>query len=153
MIIVIIIGIGLIIVSLIVVTLIFGGGAIMSKNLNLRSLYLYLVCLVTLIIFIFGLINVVQNTVDLALGGSHYYSTMYEFEQRFYTYGPDGKKGEVTLSQEEIEKRYEEYLIQEKQRAKVNNIRQLASSISAMIVGGGFWIYHWRKIKDVDQAA
>ncbi|SET67405.1 hypothetical protein SAMN05660297_03105 [Natronincola peptidivorans] len=120
----------------------------MTKNLSLRSLYLYLVCLVTLVIFIFGTIFTIHRVVDLLIEDAHYYQTLEDFQQRFVVYGPDRERQEPQLSQEEIEKRYEAYLEQENARRKARNIRDLSYSSAAMIVGGGFWFYHWKKIKE-----
>lgn len=124
----------------------------MSKNFNLRSVYLYLVCFVTLVIFIFGTIFTVQRVVDIAVDGGYYYTTLEDFQTRFITYKPDGTRVEPQLSQEEIEARYEKYLEQEKQRARTNNTRQLASSFSAMLVGGAFWFYHWKKLSNDEKS-
>ncbi|SDK15749.1 hypothetical protein [Natronincola ferrireducens] len=121
----------------------------MTKNLNLRSLYLYLVCLVTLVIFIFGTIFTIHRTVDLVVGADGYYfQTLEDYQQRYYVYNSEGKRQDPELSREEIEKRYEEYLKQEATRRRTQNIRDLSYSLSAMLVGGGFWFYHWRKIKE-----
>ncbi|KAB3535297.1 hypothetical protein F8154_06815 [Alkaliphilus pronyensis] len=117
----------------------------MSKNFNLRSIYLYLVCFVTLIIFVFGTIFTIERVVDIAVDGGYYYPTLEEYEQRYMLKGPDGNT-QQRLTDEEVEKRYEEYLTREKNRERKNDLRQLASSFSAMIVGGGFWLYHWKKI-------
>ncbi|SCY69413.1 hypothetical protein [Alkaliphilus peptidifermentans] len=117
----------------------------MSKNISLRSVYLYLVCFVTLIIFVFGTITTIQRVVDIAVDGGYYYMTLEDYEQRFIVRGSDGNI-EQRLTEEELTRRYEDYLKQEKNRAQKNNVRQLASSFSAMVVGGSFWLYHWKKI-------
>lgn len=134
--------------GILVAILLLGGGLAVTKNFNMRSLYLYLVCLITLVIFIFGTIFTIQRSVDLLLEGEYYYQSFEDFQQRYYYYGPDGKRQEPELTQEEIQQRYDEYLAQEAIRIRNNNIRDLSYSISAMLVGGGFWFYHWKKIKE-----
>ncbi|WP_158385955.1 hypothetical protein [Clostridium aceticum] len=131
-----------------VLVVLLGGGVVMTKNFNLRSLYLYLVCLVTLVIFITGTIFTIHRTVDLLVKDAYYYQTLEDFQQRYYIYGSEGKREEPQLSQEEITQRYENYLEQENTRRRAQNIRNLAYSVSAMLVGGIFWFYHWRKIKE-----
>lgn len=132
----------------IVIVTLMGGGLAMTKSLNLRSLYLYLVCLITLVIFIFGTIFTINRTVDLAIGGGYYYQTLEEFQERYYIYKDNGESKELKLSKEEIEENYEKYLTQEAERRRIQNIRELSNSIAAMLVGGGFWFYHWKKIKE-----
>lgn len=137
-----------IIIPVIILGILFigiGGMFMMSKNISLRSVYLYLVCFVTLIIFVFGTITTIQRVVDIAVDGGYYYMTLEDYEQRFIVRGSDGNI-EQRLTEEELTRRYEDYLKQEKNRAQKNNVRQLASSFSAMVVGGSFWLYHWKKI-------
>ncbi|NLM03451.1 MAG: hypothetical protein GX214_00300 [Clostridiales bacterium] len=120
----------------------------MTKNFNLRSLYLYLVCLITLVIFIFGTIFTINRIVDLSIGGGYYYQTYEDYKERYYIYKEDGQTRELKLSEEEIKESYENYLAQEAERRRIQNIKDLANSAAAMIVGGGFWFYHWNKIKE-----
>ncbi|MBM7616062.1 hypothetical protein [Alkaliphilus hydrothermalis] len=120
----------------------------MARNFNLRSVYLYLVCLITLIIFIFGTIFTIQRVVDLALDTGHYYMTLEDYSERFSYRGLEGKDQADELTEEEVEARYEKFVEQEKERARANHARQLASHASAMVVGGIFWVYHWKKIKN-----
>ncbi|MCC5911184.1 MAG: hypothetical protein JJT76_12175 [Clostridiaceae bacterium] len=120
----------------------------MTKNLNLRSLYLYLVCLVTLVIFIFGTIFTIQRTVDLIVDDG-YYQTLEDFRQRYYMQNSRNQEEEVEeISEEEIKERYKAYEQEEANRRRNRNIKNLSYSFSAMLVGGGFWIYHWRKIQE-----
>jgi hypothetical protein len=138
----------LVLIIFIFVLIMLGGGLAMTKNISLRSLYLYLVCLVTLIIFIFGTIFTAQRVVDIFFEGRYYYISIEDYEQRFNTYGPKGEVQAPNISKDEIKTRYETYLMEEKKRERNNSIRQLASSFSAMVVGGIFWYYHWKKIGD-----
>ena len=142
--------VSLIIVGVFIFTVLvlMGGIVFMTKSFNLRSVYLYLVCFVTLIIFIFGTIFTVQKVVDIVVDGGYYYQTLEDYEMRYQKYDAEGKKIESTISKEELTKRYDEYLEVEAKRNRANNIRQLASSISAMVVGGAFWAFHWKRIKE-----
>jgi len=139
--------IALILMAVFAIVLI-GGGLAMTKNFNLRSLYLYLVCLITLVIFIFGTIFTINRIVDLSIGGGYYYQTYEDYKERYYIYKEDGQTRELKLSEEEIKESYENYLAQEAERRRIQNIKDLANSAAAMIVGGGFWFYHWNKIKE-----
>ncbi len=120
----------------------------MTKSFNLRSVYLYLVCFVTLIIFIMGTIFTVQKLVDIFVDGGYYYQTIEDYEMRYQKYNAEGRPTESSISKEELQQRYEAYLETEAERNRANSIRQLASSLSAMVVGGAFWAYHWKKIKE-----
>ena len=136
------------VVFVLVVLILMGGVFSMTKSFNLRSVYLYLVCFVTLIIFIIGTIFTVQKLVDVFVDGGYYYQTLEDYESRYYKFDNEGKRLDATIPNEEIKNRYEDYLALEAKRARANNIRQLASNVSAMVIGGAFWVYHWKKIKE-----
>jgi len=138
----------LVLIVVIIIIILIGGGLVMTKNLNLRSIYLYLVCLITLVIFIFGTIFTINRTVDLVIGADYYYQTFEDYKERYYIYKDDGKTQELKLAEEEIKENYERYLSQEAERRQKQTIRDLSNSIASMLVGGGFWFYHWKKIKE-----
>jgi len=112
---------------------------------NLRSAYLYLVCLVTLVIFISGIIFSITNLTDLFLDEG-YYQTAEEFAMRFERLDPKTGQTQTELTPAEIQNRYAEYLRAEKNRQYNRNLRELINSLAALIVGGCFWVYHWRQI-------
>lgn len=114
-------------------------------KLNLRSAYLYLVCLVTLIVFIFGIIFAITNLTDLLLDEG-YYTTYEDYVLRFQKFDPERNQSISTLSEEELQERYAQFRQAEEKRQRNQDIKDFVNSIAAMLVGGGFWIYHWRKI-------
>lgn len=103
-----------------------------NKIFNLRNLYLYLVCLITLMIFIFSCIITVNNVMEVVLDESEYINPSIDVKDDI-----DGISNT----------KYEEYKKLENKRRKARNIKSLASSIASMIISGGFWLYHWMKIE------
>ncbi|WP_034429220.1 hypothetical protein [Caldisalinibacter kiritimatiensis] len=118
----------------------------MTKKFNLRSLYLYLVCLITLIIFIVSLIQTVDNLMDVVLVNDGYIQT-YEIYKEKYRNRGDNPETVYSKTEEEIQKEYDAYVEREQDRQKRMNIKGLVSSISAALIAGAFWIYHWRKVQ------
>lgn len=114
-------------------------------KLNLRSAYLYLVCLVTLVIFISGIILTITNLTDLFLDEG-YYQSLDEFALRFERLDLKTGRTQTELSAAEIQSRYAEYLRAEQDRQFKRNLRELINSLAALVVGGSFWLYHWRQI-------
>jgi len=99
---------------------------------SLRNIYLYLVCLITLIMVIVAVVGLVQNTVRLLYPEIGYY---YEAPVK------EGADSETTA--EEIEKQQEAA----SERARQQAIYQLVGNVAMLLVAGPLYIYHWRKIE------
>ncbi len=98
---------------------------------SLRNLYLYLVCLITLIIVIFSAVNLVRGVVELAWPDPNYYG-----------YSEPVKEGDG-LTEEEIAAQ-EQAATESQQRYAVLG---LVSSVTALLIAGPLYVYHWRKIE------
>jgi hypothetical protein len=97
---------------------------------SLRNIYLYLVCLITLIMVIVSVVGLVQNTVRLVYPEVGYY------------YSEPMKEGE-SLTAEEIE----EQRALDEERARQQAIYSLVGNAAMLLVAGPLYIYHWRKIE------
>jgi Ca2+/Na+ antiporter len=104
----------------------------MSKDRwSLRNIYLYLVCLITLIMVIVAVVNAVRATVELVYPDPGYYDVPIE------------KGGTSGLTQEQIDKQRETQLEQSRRQAVLN----LVGAIAMVLVAGPLYVYHWRKIE------
>lgn len=99
---------------------------------TLRSAYLYLVCLVTLVMVIFSAVSLVRNVVELAYPdpGS------FAFEPAF---GPEGAK------QTPEERRVQQQAMQDSQRRQA--ILGLVGSATLLGIAGPAYLYHWRRVQ------
>jgi hypothetical protein len=101
-----------------------------QERLSLRNLYLYLVCLITLVISIFAAVGLVRGTVELLYPDRGYYG----FE------APGTDSG---MSQEEQER--------QEQRARDSQRRQtvlgLVGSGTTLLIAGPLYVYHWRRVQ------
>ncbi|MBV1856072.1 hypothetical protein [Catellatospora tritici] len=99
-----------------------------GDRMTLRNLYLYLVCLITLIISIFAAVSLVRGTVELLYPdpGYGYYGV------------PDNK-----ISPEE-QQRLEQ---QAKDSQRRNSVLGLVSSGTMLLIAVPVYIYHWRRIQ------
>ena len=100
---------------------------------TLRSAYLYLVCLITLVMVIFAAVSAVRNTVGLLYPdpGS------YAFEP---VYGPEGKE---ELSDEQRDDR--EHAFQEAERRRA--VLGLVGAGTLLLLAGPAYLYHWRRVQ------
>lgn len=105
-----------------------------TDRANLRSVYLYLICLVTLVISIFAAVSVVRNAVELVYPDPGYYG--YE-----PAYGPDGRV--EPLDEQERERR--EQQAEESQRRSA--VVGLVGSGSMLLIAGPVYLYHWRRVQ------
>lgn len=105
-----------------------------SDRTNLRSVYLYLVCLITLVMVIFAAVNAVRNVVELVYPdpGAFAYEPVY---------GPEGKE-EVT--ERERAEREEAFQDAERRRAVLG----LVGSGTMLLIAGPAYLYHWRRVQD-----
>ena len=103
-----------------------------SSAWSLRDLYLYLVCLITLVIVIFASVNLVRAVIELAYPDPGYYITV--------PVTPDGKP---TADKAELELQQKNQI----QQTTRYSVLSLVSSGTLLLVAGPLWIYHWRKIE------
>ena len=98
-----------------------------QDRFSVRNLYLYLVCLITLVISIFALVQLVRGVVELAWPDPGW----WEFP------------AEEGLDPEEQALR--------EQRARDSQLRQsvlsLVSSSVTLLISVPLYVYHWRKVQ------
>lgn len=102
----------------------------MSK---LRSIYLYLVSFVSLMMIIMGVIFTVQNITDVIFPTNYYYE-MY----------PAEKMGD--LSEEEKQK-YEENQKKYYENTIIESKKNVAKSVAVVVVALPTFVYHWKKVE------
>ena len=99
---------------------------------NLRSLYLYLVSFVSLMMILIGLIFTVQNLMDVIFPTDYYYDTIPE------------KSEAIT---EEDRRIYEENQRKNHENRRTEKKKDVAKSIAVVVVALPTFFYHWRKIE------
>ncbi len=99
---------------------------------SLRNIYLYVVCLITLIMVIVGAATAVRAVVDLVYPDPGYYMER-----------PLDEDGKPMYSDEEWER--------QQQVQKDSTLRyavlSLVGSLSYVVIAGPVYLYHWRKIE------
>jgi hypothetical protein len=99
----------------------------------LRSVYLYLVCLLTFVMVVFAAVNLVRNVVELAYPDRG----TYAFEP---FYGPEGDE---ELSPQERRRREEAF--EESQRREA--VLGIVGSSTMLLLAGPAYLYHWRRVQ------
>jgi len=102
-----------------------------SDRWSLRNIYLYLVCLITLIMVIFSVVNIVRASVELAYPDPGYYSVPVE------------KGGTSGMTQAEIDAQNKLQRQQSQRQAGLS----LVGGVAMLLVAGPLYVYHWRKIE------
>jgi hypothetical protein len=95
----------------------------------LRNLYLYLVCLITLIIVIFSVVQLVRGVVELLYPDPGYYQTYPERDPE--------------LTEEEAAAQEQAQMDSQRRYAVLG----IVSSATALLIAGPLYVYHWRKIE------
>lgn len=101
-----------------------------QERMTLWNLYLYLICLVTLIITLFAAVSLVRGTVSLLYPDPGYYGFTVP--------------GEDTELSEEEQARQEE-IAEESQRRQA--VLELVGSATTLVIAGPLYVYHWRRVQ------
>lgn len=100
---------------------------------RLRSVYLYLVSFVSLMMILMGVIFTVQNITDVMFPTNYYYD-MYPYEK-------------MEGVSEEQQKIYEENQRKNYENIRIESKKNVAKSIAVVVVALPTFVYHWRKVE------
>lgn len=119
-----------------------------------RTIYMYLVCLVAIVTFIIGSINAVNITIkyfvfDLKTPRWEQSQEMICKEVYKYPARPLNEKGqfEIPLSEEEIAECIQETSSQQLAQGKKEALDTLSWALAALLISLPVWAYHWKFIK------
>ena len=109
-----------------------------QDRLTLRNVYLYLVCLITLVVAIFAAVSLVRSVVALAYPDPVAYG--------YYGYyppdaGPDGKGGSI----DEAERERQEQLAEDAARRQA--LLDVVSAGTTLLIAAPVYVYHWRRVQ------
>jgi hypothetical protein len=104
----------------------------MQDRLTLRNVYLYLVCLITLVISIFAAVNLVRSAVEL-----------FYPDPGYYGYEAPAKEPGVSVSAEEQQRREQAALDSQRRQAVLG----LVGSSTMLLIAGPLYVYHWRRVQ------
>lgn len=110
----------------------------MRFSWEIRSIYLYLVSLVTLIMIIIGTVQLIQTVVDFVYPPPTYYPGPVELKNRYQMQG-------VELSPQAIEEQARIERENAWRSQRYYSVKRLANSLALLVVAGPLYIYHWRK--------
>ena len=112
-----------------------------QDRLTLRNGYLYLVCLITLVVALFAAVNLVRSAValiDPGPGQSDYYYGGY------YPYPVEpGMEGSVEIDPQELE-RQEQLAVDAARRSALG---ELVGSATTLLIAAPIYLYHWRRVQ------
>lgn len=106
-----------------------------QERLTLRNVYLYLVCLITLVVSIFAAVQLVRSAVGLAYPDPGYYG--------YYGYPPPADGSGEQFSDEEL--RRQEEAARDSQRRQ--EVLGLVGSATTLAIAGPLYLYHWRRVQ------
>ncbi len=109
----------------------------LSDRVTVRNLYLYLVCLVTLVVALFAAVQLVRSTVGLLYPDPAGYYGYYGYP------APAEEPGSGSLSPEEQER--QEELARDSQRRQ--SVLDVVGSATTLLIAGPLYLYHWRRVQ------
>lgn len=122
----------------------FEGSPDERGNAMLKTAYMYLVLLATLMMTIGGSVAAFMAIADI-VAPQAYYQT---FEQ--YSRSPEKFTGQpaANLSQEELKKNYEAMVFQQREQVKNRAVNSLIKSFGWIIIPFPVFVYYQRKVKE-----
>jgi hypothetical protein len=109
-----------------------------QDRLTLRNVYLYLVCLITLVVAIFAAVSLVRGVVALAYpdpGAFGYYG--------YYPAEP-GLEGQGASIDEEERARQEQLAADAARRQALLDV---VGSATTLLIAAPVYVYHWRRVQ------
>jgi hypothetical protein len=97
---------------------------------SLRNVYMYLVCLVTLIMVIFSAVSIVRNVTELVYPDPGAYG---------FEFGPSGQG----ISEAQREKQ----IAAQRDSQRRNSVVGLVGGATLFLIAGPVYLYHWRKVQ------
>jgi hypothetical protein len=101
-----------------------------QERLTLRNLYLYLVCLIMLVISIFAAVGLVRNTAELLYPDPGYY-------------GFEAPGKEPGVNAQDQQRRQEAARDSQRRQAVLG----LVGSGALLLIAGPLYAYHWRRVQ------
>ncbi|MDI6713340.1 MAG: hypothetical protein QMD96_08890 [Anaerosomatales bacterium] len=105
-----------------------------SSRWSLRNIYLYLVCLITLIMVIVGAVGVIRSGVEL----------LYPEPTATMEPLPKDDSGKPVMDEEQ----WKQQQAVAKESSRRWAILNLVGNVALVIIAGPIYVYHWRKIEE-----
>ena len=102
------------------------------ERLTLRNAYLYLVCLITLVVSLFAAVSLVRALVSVAYPDPYSYG---------YYYPMDPAMEDVDPAELERQERMAE------DGARRQAVLDVVSSATTLLIAGPLYVYHWRRVQ------
>lgn len=112
---------------------------------NIRTIYLYLVCFITLFLVIGGTIAAIYSLATTIFPTSYNYSYYNElkYDEDYLKLSDQEAKDYEKRYKEIYEKQHEENILREKNR----NIKEVIYSLAFVVVALPIYAYNWKKIE------
>lgn len=119
----------------------------MAKSWSIKNLYFYLVCLVTLFLFVGGAISGINSAMQIAfpdkpnvpIFNTYYPEYKEDSSTPVFNPPPLEELEKLRADQEEMDVYYRGY-----------TLRSLLNSIALMIIAAPFYLYHWKRVKPLE---
>lgn len=109
----------------------------MEIKWGIRDVYLYAVCLITLVMVVMGMVNALQTGFEFAFQPPDIYKTI-PWEEKISAIEKDPQKAREMIQLEQA--RFE-------REQKYNLYRRLFESMALIVVALPVYLYHWRQIQ------
>ncbi len=113
----------------------------MQRRIYVREIYFYIVCLIAIILFIVGIINLTDNIIN--------YINPLTYAAPRTEVGAIYKEQNSSLTEEEIDKLVKEETESSLQREKNMSVRGMIRGSIMIVLSTPLFVYHWKKAREL----
>ena len=110
----------------------------MARNVSIREIYFYIICLIAIIIFIIGLVGLSDGIINYIKPNTYIYQEKIPYQQQY----PD-------LSDEEIDKLMAQEIENSLNNERSSALKSILRNTIMIIIAVPLFAYHWRKAQQL----
>ena len=110
----------------------------MARNVSVREIYFYIVCLIAIVIFIIGLVGLSDGIINYIKPNSYIYQEKLPYQQQY----PD-------LSDEEINKLMQQEIVNSLANERSFALKTILRNTIMIVIAIPLFAYHWRKAQQL----
>ena len=121
---------------------------------NIRSVYYYLVCFATLLMLVFGTVQIANHVLNLVLPPDTYGPSAIDMYERVRARPMQpNQPGALadTLSEETLKRMAEEENERIRRMQRRSDARGILHSLALVLIAGPVYLYHWRRVRRTEE--
>jgi len=120
---------------------------------DIRQTYYYLVCFATLLMSMFGAIQVVQSALNIVLPSDVYRPTPMEIYERMRPRTNAATDTTEAFSRDDLQRMADEESERFRTSQLRSDLRRLLGSVALIVIAAPVFLYHWKRVRDREKSS